>query len=245
MALQPVAVGVNGEIGYIAVQQPNPDESLGPGSEMALDHQNYMNNMFVPSMQSPGHASAPINRGNMIPAMTPAGSFNNPSNEIAPSQEALRLESERMKHELEVLQKKISCLNTARMSTSSKENTNLMASNGTQYRQSQPVGNTQTDNDHVVQTEMTQLTSELQLIENTIKDREREIIVNRNTDMTDKPDEAAANLEYGSYLAQGKTYFAFDIITKNLLSLLRPGFKFHLLIGKAIQYNNKYIFRCD
>ena len=38
MALQPVAVGVNGEIGYVAVQQPNPESSFAPGQEMAMDH---------------------------------------------------------------------------------------------------------------------------------------------------------------------------------------------------------------
>jgi len=201
MALQPVAVGVNGEIGYIAVQQPNPDETLVSGPEMAMDHQNYMSNMFAPPIQSPTHSSAPMNRNNTIPAMTPGGAFSQNSNECAPSQEALRLESERMKQELEVLQKKISRLNTARMSTSSGGNA-VMASNGAGY-QCLSVGNTQTSNGPVVQTEMTQLTSELQLIENTIKDREREIIINRNTDMTDTANEGAANLEYGSYLAQG------------------------------------------
>jgi hypothetical protein len=55
----------------------------------------------------------------------------------------------------------------------------------------------------VAQNETNQLTSELQLIENTIKDREREIIVNRSTDMTDNANGGAANLEYGSYLSQG------------------------------------------
>merc|ERR1719511_184359 len=35
MALQPVALGVNGEIGYVAVQQPNPENNFVPGQEIA------------------------------------------------------------------------------------------------------------------------------------------------------------------------------------------------------------------
>ena len=120
MALQPVAVGVNGEIGYVAVQQPNPESSFVPGQEMAMDHQNFLNNVFsAPPITSPSHHSSTtmINQNSVISGCTQGGgAFTN--NDTQPSQEALRQESERMKHELEVLQKKISCLNTARRNNS-------------------------------------------------------------------------------------------------------------------------------
>ena len=198
MALQPVAVGVNGEIGYIAVQQPNPDGALVAGTEMSMEHPNYM---FAPPIQSPSHGSGNMNINSTISCLAPGGGFSN-TNEAPPSQEALRLESERMKHELEVLQKKISCLNTARMSSSNAgANTSLNPKAGSS---SNPVeDNLASNTTTVTQNETAQLTSELQLIENTIKDREREIIVNRSTDMTDNANEGAANLEYGSYLIQG------------------------------------------
>ena len=75
MALQPVAVGVNGEIGYIAVQQPNPDGSLVTGTtEMTMEPANYMNNMFAQPIQSPSHGSANMNnRNSNIPGITPVG----------------------------------------------------------------------------------------------------------------------------------------------------------------------------
>ena len=203
MALQPVAVGVNGEIGYIAVQQPNPEGTLvTAGNDMTIEPPNYMNNMFAQPIQSPSHGSCNINRNSSIQGIPSGGGpFGPNSIDGPPSQEALRLESERMKHELEVLQQKISCLNTARMSSSSGGSGGVTESAGT-------IGAT-VENNHaanngvVTLNETAQLTSELQLIENTIKDREREIIINRNTDMTHNGNEGAANLEYGSYLAQG------------------------------------------
>ena len=67
-----------------------------------------------------------------------------------------------------------------------------------------PVGGNQTTSGNVTQTETSQLTTELQLIENTIKDREIEMIINRATDMTDSTNEGATNLEYGAYMAHGK-----------------------------------------
>ena len=210
MALQPVAVGVNGEIGYIAVQQPNPEGTLVTAgtADMTMEPPNYMNNMF--SQPSPSHNGSGGNVNRNIQGITQGcgGPFGGP-NSIdgpAPSQEALRLESERMKHELEVLQQKISCLNTARMNS-------LSGGNGGGGTESQvgSIGGTSVESNHgaenngVVTTlnETAQLTSELQLIENTIKDREREIIINRNTDMTHNATDGAANLEYGSYLVQG------------------------------------------
>ena len=208
MALQPVAVGANGEIGYIAVQQPTPDTAMAAaaaGTElnlMDMEHAKYMNTMFAPTAQSPSHNTAPINRNNPLPTITQGGAFN--ANELGThSQEALRLESERMKHELEVLQQKISCLNTARMATGNGGSTGSSGSAVQSLVGSHPAT---TD---VTQTETNQLTSELQLIENTIKDREREISVNRNTDMTttgsarENANEGTTNLDYGSYIAHG------------------------------------------
>ena len=203
MALQPVAVGVNGEIGYIAVQQPNPEGTLvTAGTDMTIEPPNYMNNMFSQPIQSPSHGSGNMNRNSSIQGITQGGGpFGPNSIDGPPSQEALRLESERMKHELEVLQQKISCLNTARMNSSIGGNgggTESVGSIGTSVE-----SNHAENNGVVTRNETAQLTSELQLIENTIKDREREIIINRNTDMTHNANEGAANLEYGSYLAQG------------------------------------------
>ena len=211
MALQPVAVGANGEIGYIAVQQPTPDTAMAAAAAgtdlnlMDLEHAKYMNNMFAPTAQSPSQNTAPINRNNPLSTMTPGGAFN--ANELGPhSQEALRLESERMKHELEVLQQKISCLNTARMASTNSGSTGSSGGAIPSSEGSHPASN------DVTQTETVQLTSELQLIENTIKDREREISVNRNTDMTttgssgssrENATEGATNLDYGSYIAHG------------------------------------------
>lgn len=209
MALQPVAVGVNGEIGYIAVQQQNPESSFVSGQEMTLDHQNFINNMFPPPITSPSHhtSSATVNQTPGISGVTPgSGSFS--SNDVQPSQETLRQESERMKHELEVLQKKISCLNTARMNPSlgGGGNSNFGGERSSLNLSSENQSNatiSSTSGSSVAQNETKQLTSELQLIENTIKDREREIIQNRHTEMTNITSEGEANLEYGSYLAQG------------------------------------------
>ena len=174
MALQPVAVGVNGEIGYIAVQQQNPESSFVSGQEMTLDHQNFINNMFPPPITSPSHhtSSAMVNQ---ISGLTP-GSGRFSSNDIQPSQEALRQESERMKHELEVLQKKISCLNTARMNPSlgGEGNSNFGGEGRSLNLSSENQSNatiSSTSGSSVAQKETKQLTSELQLIENTKKDK--------------------------------------------------------------------------
>ena len=211
MALQPVAVGVNGEIGYIAVQQPNPETNFASGQEMTMDHQNFINTMFSPPITSPSHltSSATVNQTPCISGVTPNGGGSFSSIDVQPSQEALRQESERMKHELEVLQKKISCLNTARMNNSLNVgggNSNFDVDGRSLNVPSENQGNTtisSTISGTVAQNETKQLTSELQLIENTIKDREREIIQNRHTEMTNITSEGAANLEYGSYLTQG------------------------------------------
>ena len=124
MALQPVAVGVNGEIGYVAVPQPTPDVGLIPGAEIGMDPPpNYINNMFVAAIQNSSHATSPMDP-------SPGGFNSSNQSDCTQSQEALRLESERMKHELEVLQKKISCLNTQRMNYSSSGGGNSSLTNG-------------------------------------------------------------------------------------------------------------------
>ena len=203
MALQPVAVGVNGEIGYVAVPQPTPDVGLMPGAEIGMDPPpNYINNMFVPSIQNSSHATSPMDPS--------SGGFNSSNQaDCSQSQEALRLESERMKHELEVLQKKISCLNTQRMNYSNSVGGNASLTNASSSSNMDMNHESHPDNGIIAQNETNQLTSELQLIENTIKDREREIIVNRSTDMTDNVNGGAANLEYGSYLSQGMLGYIF------------------------------------
>ena len=225
MALQPVAVGVNGEIGYVAVQQPNPESSFVPGQEMAMDHQNFLNNVFsAPPITSPSHHSSTtmINQNSVITGCTQGGGgFSN--NDTQPSQEALRQESERMKHELEVLQKKISCLNTARRNNSQNGGGNFNF--GTEDRSSNFANENKSNEvisnsgcNNIAQNETNQLATELQLIENTIKDREREIILNRQPNMAN---DGAANVEYGSYLAQGIfSTIRLLIFTQVLLHLL-------------------------
>merc|ERR1719511_8056 len=201
MALQPVALGVNAEIGYVAVQQPNPENNFVPGQEIAMDHQNFLNNMFNPPITSPSHhqSSAMVNQNYAISGNNHGGgSFS--STDTQPSQEALRQESERMKQELEVLQKKISCLNTQRMNNSSNGggNFNFVADDRSANQNNDVICSTAGST--VAQNETKQLATELQLIENTIKDREREMIQIRQPNMAG---EGEANVEYGSYVAQG------------------------------------------
>ena len=204
MALQPVALGVNGEIGYVAVQQPNPENNFVPGQEIAMDHQNFLNNMFNPPITSPSHhqSSAMVNQNYAISGNNHGGgSFS--STDTQPSQEALRQESERMKQELEVLQKKISCLNTQRMNNSSNggRNFNFGADDRPANQNNDVICSTAGST--VAQNETKQLATELQLIENTIKDREREMIQIRQPNMAG---EGEANVEYGSYVAQGMCF---------------------------------------
>lgn len=120
--LQPVAIGANGEISYVAVPEspyPIPDVTL---------QQIQQNSAFLSS-------TAPA------------------------SQQSLFAESERMKHELEMLQKKISDLNMAHIERQSTE--------------------ADPNSRHGISSEREDLTRELQMIESTIRDRELEISANR------------------------------------------------------------------
>jgi hypothetical protein len=137
-ALQPVAVGANGEIGYIAVQE------------------------------------APV-------AVQPQAAPVQVQQQCEPTVDAALVfaESERMKHELEVLQRKISDLNMAQ-----------------QYMQQQQQQQHIPRSNHLHRSR--ELTSELQLIENTIRDREMEMQVH-----TQMQKESPQGLDYGSYKAHG------------------------------------------
>lgn len=136
--LQPVAVGVNGEIGYIAI--PEPPIAVGAAAAAADIN---MQHIHQSNLVSPVHRAMPM-------AAQPP-----PQSNMDPQTTGLLAESERMRQRLEILQMKISSLNMARM-------------NGLPPPTYQdPIFG-----------EREQLTSELQLIENTIQDREREIKIN-------------------------------------------------------------------
>ena len=227
MALQPVAVGINGEIGYIAVPQPTPDTGamVAPEMELAtmdMDHTNFIQHMYTSSIHNPSNINSPQVSGLTITPADGAGggaggrAFIQNSGDQATtqhSQESLRLESERMKHELHVLQQKISSLNTARMNTTTSQIIPNSDESGSTDRGSvrmvAPLGTAPeggTGHSMIAQNETAQLTTELQLIENTIKDREREMSITRSNGMvttrtriTDGQD----NIDYGSYVRQG------------------------------------------
>ena len=164
-ALQAVAVGANGEIGYIAVPEPVT---------------------VTPTQQVPTPEPIQIQteQGPMDPAMVFA-------------------ESERMKHELQVLQKKISDLNVA------QQQFQLMQQQQMQMRV-QPAGAIGGAVEDVPQQQVNpgamggktrhlELASELQLIEKTIKDREMELQIN-----TCMQKDSPKGLDYGSYISHGK-----------------------------------------
>jgi hypothetical protein len=114
--LQPVSVGVNGEISYIAVteQRPQPDPVL-----QHIQHTSALN-----QIQAAQDNAAQDNAMPTELAEAPDTSFDGPvsrnnSQNLKPtppdaSSQALLAESERMKQELEELQKKISNLNVNR-----------------------------------------------------------------------------------------------------------------------------------
>jgi exonuclease VII large subunit len=129
-----VAVGVNGEISYIAV----PEQGLPPPIQPSF---------------FPAQAAA------ATPAIPPAAA----AAVASPSQQALFAESERMKHELTLLQKQISDLNLAHMDNA---------------RSAGQVGNGNNAHASQNETEREVLAKELHLIESAIRDREREIKVN-------------------------------------------------------------------
>eukprot|EP00095_Tigriopus_kingsejongensis_P007337 maker-scaffold589_size129586-snap-gene-0.39 protein:Tk07337 transcript:maker-scaffold589_size129586-snap-gene-0.39-mRNA-1 annotation:"PREDICTED: roquin-1" len=149
--LQPVAIGANGEISYVAVP-----ESVFPTPDLAL--QQIQQNSALHQQGSSGTAA------------------NNPPTS---SQQSLFAESERMKHELEMLQKKISDLNMAhiehqQVGLSADTNSQASLSNGGDFPT--PMGNAEEQD---LSREKDDLARELHMIESTIRDREQEISANR------------------------------------------------------------------
>ena len=201
--------------------------------------------MFNPPITSPSHhqSSAMVNQNYAISGNNHSGGAFS-SSDSQPSQEALRQESERMKQELEVLQKKISCLNTQRMNNSSNggRNFNFGADDRSTNQNNDVICSTAGST--VAQNETKQLATELQLIENTIKDREREMIQIRQPSMAN---EGEANVEYGSYVAQGidfrLSFYIFDLkfetLTKPSLNNLRPYFDTSGLITDGEEVNGR------
>lgn len=173
-ALQPVAVGVNGEIGYIAVQEPAMVPMTAPPSAAAA------------AMQTPEHG------------VDAASVF---------------AESERMKHELEVLQRKISNLNMAQQHqqyqlmqqqqqhvvTSGPSSPEVIEKLPTSVAAAAAAATAAAATMNSGPTHAFELASELQLIEKTIRDREMEIQIN-----TCMQRDSPQGLDYGSYITHGK-----------------------------------------
>ncbi len=136
--LQPIAIGLNGEIGYIALpavaDQPQADPTLQQIQQNSALHQQLQS-------QSP---------------------------QCSQQQQLLYAESERMRHELEQLQKKISDLNLARLA----DNSTAVTSGGNSA--------TLTTQRPEFAKERDELAKELVYIESTIREREREISINHN-----------------------------------------------------------------
>jgi len=115
-------------------------------------------------------------------------------------------ESERVKHELEMLQQKISDLNVAQQQRYQLMHHNQMLQQQQQQAQqhlqqiSGENGATPLQPGVGVLTSFNSLTSELQLIEKTIRDREMELQIN-----TCMQKESPQGLDYGSYIAHGLT----------------------------------------
>ena len=149
--LQPVAVGANGEIGYIAVQEPSPF----PTSDSITLQQIQQNSALHQASPSPVLHPHHLSGGPATPGSgTGAGGGGGD----------LYAQSQRMKMELEQLQKKISDLSVAHMETQQQQIT--INHNGI------PMGPEELR-------ERNQLTTELRIIESTIRDREREMSINR------------------------------------------------------------------
>lgn len=150
-----MAVGINGEIGYIAVPEVQPDFTLQQIQQTSALHQHSPSpTHYLPTVQSQQQQSS----------------------------QALYQESERMKQELEQLQKKISHLKWAhRDASSSSSSSTVEATTSLSSRE----GN-----------EKDELAKELHMIESTIRDREREILVNH---MRVAAAENSTGLDYGPY----------------------------------------------
>ena len=194
--LHPVAVGSHGEIGYIAVQEPTPHAQMIPSDQIIPSDQLQT---VLPQIQT-------VNPGNTHQAVLqhqPVTVAPRPAN-INPS--SVTAEYARMKHELGVLQRQISDLNAQQQQHQyqmMQQQELLLASQAQQRRT--PEAQLQND-----------LSSELQLIEKTIRDREMELQMNQCM-TSDFP----RGLDYGTYVDHGKfTYFSFVSYFKTFLSCI-------------------------
>lgn len=194
--LQPVAVGVNGEIGYIAV--PGPPPVLHDQIPVAVQPNQgaVMGQQLVPGPPPMLHDQIPVavqpNQGAVM-AQQPLPTFqhqqqmvhqpvfNPPRQQFEVDTASVAMEYERMKHEIGILQQKVSDLNLAMMQDK--------AVFVTQQQEQPRTPEAQLQKD---------LTSELQLIEKTIRDREMELQINQC--MTT---EFPRGLDYGSYEKHG------------------------------------------
>ena len=215
--LQPVAVGANGEIGYIAVAESIsvPGTPVQPPIPHQIQTQVQAQAQVQPQMQQ---QPSPVQV--MIQAGGPQGGHIQDQSNMDPA--AVYAESERMKHELEVLQKKISDLNMAQQQfqliQQQKQQLHMLvpgamgaAAVGTdqqqgqqqqqapiqQQQQQQP--NAEVTPGHNYSPRHIELASELQLIEKTIKDREMELQIN-----TCMQKDSPKGLDYGSYISHGE-----------------------------------------
>ena len=185
--LHPVAVGSFGEIGYIAVQEPTP-HAANPCTQMIPTDQMQT---VLPQIQT-------MNPGNTHQAAVlqhqPVTVAQRPANVEASSVTA---EYARMKHELGVLQRQISDLNAQQQQHQyqmMQQQELLLASQAQQRRT--PEAQLQND-----------LTSELQLIEKTIRDREMELQMNQCM-TSDFP----RGLDYGTYVDHGNIYILITVL---------------------------------
>ena len=154
-ALQPVAVGANGEIGYIVAANAVPEPAT-----------------VIPVVQPP---PPPVND--------------------AVDAASVYAESERMKHELEILQRKISDLNMAQQYQLIQNGSSSSTVHSTIQR---PTSSTTPAASIGFSPLHLELASELQLIEKTIRDREMELQIN-----TCMQKESPQGFDYGSYITHG------------------------------------------
>ena len=182
--LQPVAVGANGEIGYIAV--PEPTQVIH--EQMPAVIPAHQNPMAVPQHQN-HTAILQAHQMNMQATALPMMPAQPVLNQRRPPEvldtASVAVEYERMKHELGILQQKVSDLNLAQQQM--WQNRDLYLASSQPDTRRTPEAQLQRD-----------LTSELQLIEKTIRDREMELQINQCM-IKDHP----RGLDYGSYVDHG------------------------------------------